>query len=230
MTQNQEKDVFACIQDSGINLVKFSHCDREQKRINFLEWVHDAYHPHLLLYAGSGFDQIPKRVFGESVVVHLSLEETNRSYTKGYFMYLGDGMKIGANFLQIPLRDSSVDAVYIHDSPYEVTAAAVGEFTRVLHDRGILILDNGDWTMQQVNHYLLAVERYFYDTILPSEFCDPNNTWRRITDTQYNPQTSGCGAIIGYSYTLARAQYLLNYIPSWQRSITAQLFGIFEKR
>ena len=151
------------------------------------------YDPHLLLYAGSGFDKIPKYIFGESVVIHLSLEETERSYTSGYF--------------------------------------------RVLQEKGILIFDNGNWTMEQVNYFFKNVERYFCDTILAPEFCDPNNTWREITDTQrnimdtqYNLWKSGCGTIIGYSHTLARTQDLLNFILSYHRSITAQCFCVFKKR
>ncbi|TSC62618.1 MAG: hypothetical protein G01um101448_805 [Parcubacteria group bacterium Gr01-1014_48] len=227
--------MFSCAKENDWTaLNQFADREYKQRRRKFLEWIHEVYRPHLVLYAGSGFDQIPRDILGEQTVIHLSREEEHpgrhtRSYTEGYFKYLGNGIKLGADFRHIPLKDKSIEIVYVHDSPFEVTAEATGEFNRILKEDGILILDSDCWTMEMVNYFLLKTTEYFYDVAIPGMFCNPDDTWRRVVDTQSNPQESGCESIIGYAHTLKRTQDLLNCIPYHRRSITAQCFGIFKK-
>jgi len=213
----------------GTDSVSFAHTDRERKRIPFLEWVRDTYEPSLLLYAGSGFDTVPRDIFGKQVVVHLSKEEGDRPLNEGYFLRLGHGMKIGADFLWTPLKDGSVDAVYVHESPAWVTTEAIGEFSRVLRQDGILILDSGGWMTHQVAHFTNTAKKYLRHTGIPHTFCDPQDTWRMIEYAQFDLEGARNGIVVGYARTLERTQRLLDQIPARRRTIVEQHFGIFAK-
>lgn len=206
----------------------------EKRRIKFLEWVRDALRPRYFLYAGSGFDRLPKTVLGEDVVLHLSYEETDsegnhRPYECGYLHILGSGKKIGANFLHIPLKDESVDIVYIHDAPVQVTSQALCEFYRVVKDDGFMILDNGGWHDREVEYFMRSVLKLFVRIEMLSAFCDPEDTWRQIVDERYG-NSPGCGEIIGHARTTAEMRLLLKKIPVRNRSITTQTFAVFKKK
>ncbi len=205
----------------------------EKRRLSFLEWLRDSFKPVVFLYAGSGLDRVPKTVFGEDIVVHLSFEEggiNHRPYKSGYFLFLGSGKKIGADFLYTPLKTGSVDMVYIHDAPPDVTGQAIPEFFRALKDSGLLVLDNSDWAEKEIQGFLARTADTFESSTLPSRFADPNNSLKRVTMGNMVGTRPGCGIGVGYAETLAETQMLLDKIPEPLRCVTPQMFSIYKKK
>lgn len=109
-------------------------------RKRFLQWIANRYHPNLIYYPGSGCDSLPKIVFGEEKVVHVSLEEN--SDVGGYFSRLGSGIKIIADMRKPPFRSDLFDVIILHDIPPETIKESMPGFLRVLKTGGITVIDH----------------------------------------------------------------------------------------
>lgn len=196
----------------------------EQNRRDFLNWVKNTYSPEKIYYPGSGADTIPKEVLGEGRVIHLSLEENKA--VGGYFYRLGSGQKVEGNFLNSPFKDGSFDAVFIHDTPYEVTAKGLNEFHRVLEDQGILILDNGDWNEEEIKGFISLVQKLFVVEELPSQFNNPDDMLAHVTrhTDRYG------GPVVGIATSEKELRRMLQRIPLEQQDVIRQFFAVFKKK
>lgn len=195
----------------------------EQNRRDFLDWVKNTFSPEKTYYPGSGTDNIPKEVLGEDSVVHLSLEENKE--VGGYFSRLGPGQKVEGNFLQSPFKDRAFDAVFIHDTPYEITIQSLDEFYRVLKDEGILLLDNGGWNQKKMEEFFSAAQKLFERQSLPSWFNNPDNMLAHVsrrTGEHVRP-------VVGIATSEKELKKLLKYIPPQQQDVIRQLFAVFKK-
>lgn len=112
----------------------------------FLEWFDKFYHPSRILYPGSGFDVIPKCVFGEERVVHTSLEDIKDGV---YFPQLGSGQKIIAENSFLPFSDQKFSAALIIGLA-GIDQNQLGEVNRVLVSSGLVVI-------AQPNHELVHI-------------------------------------------------------------------------
>lgn len=133
---------------------------KKQKRINliakqiasdFLKFLDEQYNLSLFLYAGSGWDKVPKETIGLEKVIHLSLEEIKGDrYGKfkqredivkqGYFGILGEGLKVQGDFRKCPFKDETFKSCYIHYVFCNSVLEAREDITRVLKKDGLLII------------------------------------------------------------------------------------------
>ncbi|MDA2922769.1 class I SAM-dependent methyltransferase [Patescibacteria group bacterium AH-259-L07] len=196
----------------------------EQNRRDFLDWVKNTYSPEKIYYPGSGTDKIPKEVLGEDSVVHLSLEENKE--IGFYFPRLGPGQKVEGNFLKSPFKDGAFDAVFIHDTPYQVTIRGLSEFYRVLKVEGILLLDNGDWKQKEMEEFLSETQKLFEKQELPPQFNNPNNMLAHVLRLT----SEHGGPVVGIATSEKELERMLRYIPAVQQHVIRQLFAVFKKR
>lgn len=119
-----------------------------EKRKEFLEYIREALKPFLVYYPASGWDTLPKEVFGANNVIHLSLRKDEKE--TGYFEKLGDGIKIFGNMKNSPLADKSVDAIYLNLHGLDsVASESIKDFKRVLKDNGAVFVEGRNYYGQE---------------------------------------------------------------------------------
>lgn len=106
----------------------------------FLKWISSTFHQEKILYAGSGFDVLPKFVFGEEKVFHISLEDYKEGDGK-YFPVLGSGLKVIANNQSLPFDKDNFEAVLLFGLPVETIKDQLSETVRVLKNYGLIVCD-----------------------------------------------------------------------------------------
>lgn len=123
----------------------------KQVASDFLKFLDKEYGLGLFLYAGSGWDKVPKETLGLERVIHLSLEETKgnklikdhlpKDVAKhGYFGRLGGGIKVQGDFRKCPFKDEAFGSCYIHYVWYDAITEAKHDVVRVLDKKGLLII------------------------------------------------------------------------------------------
>lgn len=112
--------------------------DREQV-FSFLSWIKRKFNPLSVLYPASGFDVMPKLVFGEETVVHTSLEEY-KADSKIFLGDLGEGKKVVAKIEDLPFPNSEFQAMVIMGVECEFIAPRKDELFRVLDEGGVMVL------------------------------------------------------------------------------------------
>lgn len=206
----------------------------EKNRRGFLKWVEQFYRPQKIYYPGSGFDRLPKAVFGENRVTHLSLEETGKVLLKGdkrkkvggYFSKLGSGKKVEGDFLHSPFKDESFDMVLVHDTPFDATEGGLVEFWRVLRAGGVLVLDNSGWDDKQLQRFfgILRLLPEFLEQELPKEFNNPEKLLAFVGDA--SPFGGVNGSIVASE---GEIQDMLKKIPQHRQFVVRQFFAVFKK-
>ncbi len=98
----------------------------------------------VMYYPGSGYDVIPRDALGTDYVIHLSLEEHDSYYRMkhaqdGLRGYKEHDMELVGDFRSSPLKDMSVDTVFIKGIPIHSAIEAEDDFYRVLKNDGILL-------------------------------------------------------------------------------------------
>ena|SRR3989344_950571 len=140
---------------------------RNRNRFAFLDWVKTTYNPQKVYYAGSGYDEVPKEVFGDKRVVHLSLEENKYGLPGGYFSRLKATNKVQGNIIDAPFKPKSFDAIYLHNVDIHSLVAALDEFNQVLKDDGIHVFDNDIWASEQIEYFITAAQDVFVLETIP---------------------------------------------------------------
>jgi hypothetical protein len=111
------------------------------KRKSFYRYIKKHFKPSLVYYPGSGFDKVPKSVFGKYHVIHLTLLEHQSN--ANHLERLGDGIEILGDINNSPIADNSVDMILIHGA---ANKKMLEDFDRVLKPKGIVTIDNSGWT------------------------------------------------------------------------------------
>lgn len=106
----------------------------------FLKWINNTFHQEKILYAGSGFDVLPKFVFGEEKVFHISLEDYKEGDCK-YFPVLGSGLKVIADNQSLPFDKDNFEMVLLFGLPVETIEDQLSETIRVLKNSGLIVCD-----------------------------------------------------------------------------------------
>ncbi|HSV94589.1 MAG TPA: methyltransferase domain-containing protein [Spirochaetia bacterium] len=106
-----------------------------------LNWLNQIYTPDRVLYAGSGSDILPKFVFGEEKVVHVSIENY-LGWTIKYFPELGSDMMVVADNNNLPFPNQYFDLVVFFGLSTDSTKQQIIEATKVLKENGLLVMDN----------------------------------------------------------------------------------------
>ena len=197
----------------------------ENRRKEFLKWIQSEFNPKNILYAGSGHDALPKKILGEDAVIHIFLVENKPWFPGGYFSELGSGKKVEGDFLRAPLKDKTLDAVYIHNAPEDIVKSGLGEFKRILKDSGILILDNSGWFEGQVADFVNATEKDFVKIALPEKFNNPEDMYRNIVDWNEGAKS---GLTLGIARALSETKRLLK--KALTGKVIAQSFWVFAKK
>jgi hypothetical protein len=115
--------------------------DCKKSQYLFLTWLKNIYPIESALYAGSGDDILPKIVFGEEKVIHVSMENYN-GWETIYFPELGSGMKLVADNIDMPFLNSSFDMVMFFGLFIDSTTEQIIEAARVLRNDGLIICDD----------------------------------------------------------------------------------------
>lgn len=123
----------------------------------FLSWLKTNISKDKILYAGSGDDVLPKIVFGEDKVVHVSMENYN-GWETIYFPELGSGMKLVADNIDMPFPDSSFDMVMFFGLYTDSTLNQINEAVRVLDHNGLIICDDTITSHIDLSGYLHEFE------------------------------------------------------------------------
>lgn len=119
-----------------------------------LTWIEQNLNPETVLYPWSSSDIIPREVFSENKVIHLSLEgygkdaEGNNGNEKP-FERMGSGIRVIADTENIPLDNESVDLVVALEGSLIEDPEHINELRRVLKNGG---------------RVLVARDFMFYDT------------------------------------------------------------------
>ncbi len=128
----QEKD------PETMELLETTMRDYRMSQYLFLQWLTHVRFFHKVLYAGSGFDVIPKLAFGEDRVVHTSLEDHKVDDVR-YFPSLGSGMKVLADNGALPFAATVFDAILIFCLPADDVRVQKTELVRVLKNNGLIV-------------------------------------------------------------------------------------------
>jgi len=130
---------------------------------DFLKFLDQEYCLGLFLYAGSGWDGVPKETLGLERVIHLSLEETKGNKLKyrlpedivkhGYFGRLGEGVKVQGDFRKCPFKGESFGSCYIHLVWHDAVTEAKQDIVRVLKKNGLLIIAKASHKFSSKNIY-----------------------------------------------------------------------------
>jgi len=111
----------------------------------FLNWLNQQNPPQKVLYMGSGFDVLPKKVFGEEKVTHVSMEDyrvIEGITDEKYFPKLGTGEKAVADASAPPFPNDHFDLIFLQDidlSSKEI-GAWKGGAKRILKNGGMLAI------------------------------------------------------------------------------------------
>ncbi len=136
------KATLPIIKDDPLTAEYIEEVERDYKisQYLFLKWISNTFHQGKILYAGSGFDVLPKFVFGEEKVFHISLEDYKEGDGK-YFPVLGSGLKIIANNQSLPFDKDNFEAVLLFGLPMETIKDQLSETIRVLKNYGLIVCD-----------------------------------------------------------------------------------------
>lgn len=115
--------------------------DHKKSEYLFMQYLNISYSPQKIVYAGCGFDTIPKTVFSEEKVFHTSLEKFNKE-DREYFNEIGNGHKIIANNIFSPFADSSFDLALLLGLEDQHIKNQKSEIVRVLKNNGLIVCDN----------------------------------------------------------------------------------------
>mgnify|MGYP001619381502 CR=1 FL=1 len=134
----------------------------------FLDWFNKTEQPGKVLYAGSGFDTLPKVVFGEDKVVHTSLEQY-RGDTENYFPQLGNGLKVIADNIKLPFHESAFDTVLFFGLSEESVQNRLPESIRTLKVGGFVVCDSTMLNETDISPFLPDFEKIEVPEQLQSE-------------------------------------------------------------
>lgn len=222
MENMENKKQYPTPEDLPLRLTTEKAIEREgQRRKDFLEWAKETFHSRNIYYPGSGWDQLPKKIFGEDAVVHLSLEEIRG----GYFRKLGSGHKVKGDFRESPFKDEAFDAVYICGTPPKITIGAVGEFYRILKNDGVLLFDNIGWYDQELEKFIQEMQKWFQKQQVPKRFDDPEDLTAHISE-QLNENT---WRELGFATSEKQIQERIKNIPQDRQRVARQFFAVFKK-
>ncbi len=127
-----------------VNCPKYKKMTFDEKRMIFMEYIKGKYKPLIVYYPASGADMVPKKVFGETSVIHLSLPENEKEVK--YLERLGNGIKLLGDMEESPLADSSVDLIWICLRGGRVNGRALKDFMRVLKKGGLIAVEESQNT------------------------------------------------------------------------------------
>lgn len=144
-----EKDIAPIIEEDPATAEFYREIQRDSREClyTFLNWVKEEFWPISVLYPGSGFDRLPKLVFGEEAVVHTSLEGYQPGGRK-YFEVLGKGKRVVADNVAFPFPDSNFSAIVLLGLPYEAVGPYRDEIIRVLDEAGVIVLEKNILTAE----------------------------------------------------------------------------------
>lgn len=162
-----QKAIVGIIDDDSETAIFLEKVEMDYKvsQLLVLEWLERNTSLEKILYAGSGFDVIPKFVFGEEKVIHTSLEEYKIGDRK-YFPDLGSGNKVITDNEQLPFSNSIFDMVIFFGLPTEIIIDQLSESNRVLKDGGLIIcertiINDGDPTKMFFDYERVKVPSRF---------------------------------------------------------------------
>lgn len=115
--------------------------DYKYSQYAYLQWTDKKYKPQKVLYAGCGFDRIPKIAFGRDRVVHTSLENF-KTDDKNYFTEIDSDLKVIADNTRMPFKNETFDAVLIFGLPDKKIKAQKAEIDRVLKKNGFFTTES----------------------------------------------------------------------------------------
>ncbi|RJQ25864.1 hypothetical protein C4577_04580 [Candidatus Parcubacteria bacterium] len=156
--QEVKKDILPVLQKDleTAEFLKGAIIDYKLSLYFFLKWIKVNFKPQNILYPASGFDRIPKIVFGKNNVIHTSIEDLQDGGKK-YFNQLGDGIKIVADNHNLPFESEIFDLVLLLDSTFEAIGECRDEIIRVATKGGIIILTRNifqeDNVKDRISHY-----------------------------------------------------------------------------
>lgn len=104
----------------------------------FLRWLKKTERLNKVLYAGSGYDDLPKHVLGEDKVVHTSLEKY-KGDPEEYFPLLGKGEKVVAENKELPFAESTFGAVLFFGLSEEIISEQIPDAIRTLKPGGVIV-------------------------------------------------------------------------------------------
>ena len=110
-----------------------------EKRMEFMKYVKDKYHPLITSYPACGADYSPIIVFGSTRVIHLSHPD-NEPDTR-YLERLGDGIKLLGDMNNSPLADKSVDLIWLNMRGLPLNKKILSDFKRVLKNGGLIAVE-----------------------------------------------------------------------------------------
>ncbi len=113
--------------------------DFREYQYKFLVWLKRTANTNKVLYAGSGYDNLPKHVLGEDCVIHTSLERY-KGDTQEYYSKLGTGKKVIGENKQLPFGDSTFDTVVFFGLSEDIIAEQIQEASRVIEVGGIIVI------------------------------------------------------------------------------------------
>ena len=142
-----------------------------EKRKIFLEYIKETFNVSLVYYPASGWDALPKEIFGIYNVIHLSLEEDENEIH--YFEKLGDGIKIFGDMRKSPIADKSIDMIYLnlYDGLDIIVCQSLEDFKRVLKNNGIIVVEGRNYyERKKWENFLKIFNKDFLKIKLPRDF------------------------------------------------------------
>lgn len=137
----------------------------KKRELDFLRHIKTVLKPDKILYPGSGFDQIPREVFGSEKCVYTSLRESENYFKKGI------APNIVADYGENPFPPSTFDMIYLHDPPYDTLQKAIPELARVLKEGGIFVLASDSYNITEQENIINAINTSgAFEDITPSGF------------------------------------------------------------
>lgn len=113
--------------------------DFREYQYKFLVWLKNTTNTNKVLYAGSGYDNLPKHVLGEDSVIHTSLERY-KGDTEEYFSKLVTGKKVIGENKQLPFGDSTFDTVMFFGLSEDIITGQIQDASRVIGVGGIIVI------------------------------------------------------------------------------------------
>jgi SAM-dependent methyltransferase len=150
--------------------------DQKLSQYIFLDWLKNTIPMEKILYAGSGFDILPKYIFGEEKVYHTSLEEYKEGDCK-YFPGLGTGLKVIADNRHLPFEQGHFDMVLFLGLPVEMINDQLSESMRVLKNGGLVVCDTSIFNEDCLSELFMN----YIQVEVPKEF-----QFRGVSETSFS--------------------------------------------
>ncbi len=142
-----------------------------------MRYVKDTYHPLVTYYPACGADYMPKKVFGDTGVIHLSYPDNEPD--SHYLKKLRGGIKLLGDMNCSPLADDSVDLIWLNMRGLSLSEKILSDFKRVLKTDGLIAVEEDQFVDVWRDKWQKRLDEFvgFERVELPNKIGEPETVY-----------------------------------------------------